>query len=297
MSEITTYKHSIDGVEHILVFNPDGRPRYTLDGKQVTGVTTILSVKAKPELITWAVRFCVKEAFLIMSRPTSLMDKLKALVKFSSKQSKALASEFPEWDRAITAHTKNSDEAKRLGTLAHADVEKYIRWKMGETSSFTIQEDTKHMVQPFIDWAEGKVSVTPQDQRTKFNRNVIEIVPKTIKFLKAEQVVFSIKYFYAGTYDFLCEIDGKQYMGDFKTSSGIYGRDYFHQTAAYRAACEELGWGKGIVGSVIVRSGKDGNDLEVKVSEAYKEDFNCFKAAAILYKEGFTDVELDEEVK
>lgn len=292
MSEIKTYKHTIDGVEHTLVFNPDGRPRYTLDGKQVTGVTTILGMIAKPQLMPWVARLCAQEAFL---QPSSneLREDLRKYPKLTGAQAKVVASKHESFAKAINAHTAKSDTAKDLGTLAHAEVEKYIRWKMGELSSFTIIPETAHMVQPFIDWAEGRVSVTPQDQRTRFNRNVVEIVPKTIKFLKAEQVVFSIKYFFAGTYDFLCEIDGKQYMGDFKTSSGIYGREYFYQTAAYRAACEELGWGKGIVGSIIVRSGKDGNDLEVKVSEAYKEDFNCFKAAAILYKDGFTDVELD----
>jgi hypothetical protein len=292
MSEITTYKHSIDGVEHTLVFNPDGRPRYTLDGKQVIGVTTILGMIAKPQLMPWVARLCAQEAFLQTSS-TALREELKKYPKMSGAQAKVVASKFPEFATAINAHNAKSDTAKDLGTLAHADVERYIRWKMGETSSFTINEETKHMVQPFIDWAEGRVPTTPQDQRTKFNRNVVELTPKSVKFLKAEQVVFSVKYFYAGTFDFLCEIDGKKYIGDFKTSSGIYGREYFYQTAAYRAGCEELGWGKDIVGSVIVRSGKEGNDLEVKVSEAYKEDFNCFKAAAILYKDGFTDVELD----
>lgn len=296
MSEITTYKHTIDGVEHTLVFNPDGRPRYTLDGKQVTGVTTILGMIAKPQLMPWVARLCAQEAFLQTSS-TALRDELKKYPKMTGAQAKAIAAKFPEFAKAITAHTSKSDVAKDLGTLAHADVEKYIRWKMGETSSFTINEETKHMVQPFIDWAEGRVSVTPNEARTKFNRNVVEIVPKTIKFLKAEQVVFSVKVWAAGTFDFLCEIDGNKYIGDFKTSSGIYGREYFYQTAAYRAMCTELGWGNGIVGSVIVRSGKDGNDLEVKVSESFTQDFNCFKAAAILYKEGFTDVELDEEVK
>jgi len=293
MSEIKTYKHTIDGVEHILVFNPDGRPRYTLDGKQVTGVTTLLGMIAKPELMPWAVRLCVQDAFLQGSN-SELREELKKYPKLTGAQAKSIAEKFPEFKQAINAHNSKSDTAKDIGTLAHADVEAYVRWKMGELSSFTINPETKHIVQPFIDWAEGRVSVTPPDQRTKYNRNVVEIAPKVCKFLKAEQVVFSIKNFYAGTFDILMEINGKTYIADFKTSSGIYGREYFYQTAAYRAACEELGWGNDIVGSVIIRSGKDGNDLEVKVSEAYKEDFNCFKAAMILYKDGFTNVELDE---
>jgi hypothetical protein len=293
MSEIKTYRHTIDGVEHTLVFNPDGRPRYTLDGKQVTGVTTILGMIAKPQLMPWVARLCAQEAFL-QGTNNELREELRKYPKLTGAQAKLVSAKFPEFATAINAHNAKSDTAKDLGTLAHAEVEKYIRWKMGEYSSFTINPETAHMVQPFIEWAEGRVAVTPQEQRTKYNRNVVEISPLNgdIQFLKAEQVVFSIKRVAAGTFDMLAMINGKKYMCDFKTSSGIYGREYFYQTAAYRAMCDELGWGKDIVGSVIIRSGKDGNDFEVKVSEAYEADLKCFDAASVLYHNGFTDIEI-----
>lgn len=290
------YKHG----DHILVFNPDGRPRYTIDGKQATGVTTILGTINKPELQPWVARLCVREALLKAyymepGRLKELAKELEDLPKLSKKEAESLSERFPEFKEAISAHTKKSDDAKDIGTDAHADVEAYIRWKMGETESFTPNPATLHMVQPFIDWAEGRVPV--KKKTYAYDKNSIEIAPRTIKFLRAEQSVFSIKYFYAGTFDFLAEIDGKKYICDFKTSTGIYGREYFYQTAAYRNAIGELGWGTDVAGSIIIRSGKEGNDLEVKVSEAYDADFSAFLAAYVLYKEGFVESSTQEEIK
>lgn len=296
------YTYTVDGVEHKLVFNPDAKgsqARYTIDGKRATGVTTILNVINKPELQPWVARLCVREAFLKAyymeeGRMKELTKELEDLPKLSKGDATKLAEKYPEFAEAIVAHTKKSDDAKDIGTLAHADVEAYIRWKMGETTSFTPNPETIHMVQPFIDWAEGRVQV--KNKSYAYDKNSIEIVPKTIKFLKAEQSVFSLKYRYAGTFDFLAEIDGQQYICDFKTSTGIYGREYFYQTAAYRNALEELGWGKHIVGSIIIRSGKEGNDLEVKHSLSYKQDLISFIAAYTLYHEGFMDDTIIEEL-
>ena len=290
-------KYLINGVEYTLVFNPEGRPRYKINGNAATGVTTILSVINKPELQPWVARLCVREAFLkayyMEGKLGQLAKELEDLPKLSKSDATKLAEKYPEFAEAIIAHTKKSDDAKDIGTLAHAQVEAYIRWKMGEKDSFTLEQETAHMVQPFIDWAEGRVQVKTKTYR--YDKNSIEIVPTTIKFLRAEQKVFSLKRYAAGTFDFLAEIDGKKYMCDFKTSTGIYGREYFYQTAAYRAFAEELGWGTDVVGSIIIRSGKDGNDLEVKHSLSYKEDLKAFDAAFILYKEGFTDIEMEDE--
>lgn len=260
-----------DGLEHVLVFNPDAagsQPRYTINGKRATGVTTILGAINKPALIDWS----AKMAYQDCQDNNYTYEDISRIIK---------EKDF--------AHKKRSGAAMDIGTLAHADVEAYIRYKMGETSSFSINPETAHIVQPFIDWAEGRVALKTKTH--KYDKNSIEIAPTTITFLKAEQSVFSISRYVAGTFDFLAVIDGKKYMCDFKTSTGIYGREYFYQMAAYRACTEELGWGDDIVGGLVIRSGKDGNDLEVKVSESYKADLKCFDAAYVLYKEGFTEVE------
>lgn len=266
-----------DGKEHVLVFNPDSSVRYTIDGKRATGVTTILGAINKPALIDWS----AKMAYLDCAENNHSYEEIQRIIK----------------DKDY-AHKKRSEAAMDVGTLAHADVEKYIRHKIGEAGyeDFIINPETAHIVQPFIDWAEGRVPVKAKTYR--YDKNSIEIAPTTIKFLRAEQSVFSPKYFYAGTFDFLCEIDGKKYICDFKTSTGIYGREYFYQTAAYRNAIGELGWGTDVEGSIIIRSGKEGADLEVKHSLSYEQDFKAFKAAYVIYKEGFVDddVSVDESL-
>lgn len=255
-----------NGNEHVLVFNPDSSVRYTIDGKRATGVTTILGAINKPALVDWS----AKMAYLDCGENQYPLSQINEIIKNKDY-----------------AHKKKSGSAMDVGTAAHADVEAYIRFKMGETDSFTINPETAKIVQPFIDWAEGRVQ--EKTKTFRYDKNSIELAPKSVKFLLAEQSVFSPKYFYAGTFDFLCEIDGKKYICDFKTSTGIYGREYFYQTAAYRNALGELGLGTDLAGSIIIRSGKEGNDLEVKVSESYEQDFKAFKAAYVIYKEGFVD--------
>ena len=81
-----------------------GLGRYKIDGKSATGVTTICNMQAKGFLISWAASEAYKDC-LNLSK-----DKIAEIIK--SKQ---------------YAHTRKSDNAKDKGTLAHAEVEKFIK--------------------------------------------------------------------------------------------------------------------------------------------------------------------------
>jgi len=211
-------------------------------------------------------------------------------------------------DEKDYAHKRRSDSAKDIGKDAHDWVERYIKNKIEGGSGIPLDNSTAHICSRFRDWAE---------------RN-------EVKFIASELSVFSRKYFYAGTFDFVCEINGKRYLGDFKTSSGIYGREYFAQCAAYRIAIEENGAFtqngdrmdlSNITGSIIVRSDKM-TDEEVKEKndkafakyksnryekkafetaesvEDYSKDIKYFLGALIVYKEGFEyDVKVDDLIK
>ena len=72
-----------------------------------------------------------------------------------------------------------------------------------------------------------------------------------VKFLASEQKLYSKLHWTAGTADFLCKIDGQTYLGDIKTSSGIYDRTPFAQCASYRMMLKEM-TGKECDGSIIV---------------------------------------------
>lgn len=289
------YKFKSGDLERVGVFNPDSMARYTVDGKRMPGVTTILGMINKPELMPWVARMAARQAFLASEKgvDAGLIKELNAPGKFSGARAKEIAKSYPEFAAALSAHSDSSDDAKDVGTACHAFLERYVDHKMGLMVMPTMPEDVKHIMQPVVDWLEGKFSVTPESQRTKYNKNVIEIAPVGgIEYIGSEKSIFSVKYWYGGTFDLVARINGELWILDLKTSTGIYGREYFYQMAAYRQGCQENQMYEDIAGSIIIRSGKDGNDLEVRLSRAYDADLKGFLAALTLYKDGFVDFSL-----
>jgi hypothetical protein len=103
-----------------------------------------------------------------------------------------------------------------------------------------------------------------------------------IEILASERRLFSKEFHYAGTCDFVANIDGVIGVGDIKTSSGIYPEMRF-QTAAYQHALqEELGiqfpvrW--------IVRFDKKTGEFEAKSFHNFPLDFAGFKAALNIHR-------------
>lgn len=226
-----------------LQFNPQGH-HYLLDGKKITGVTTILNVIAKPALINWAANMAV--------------DYIENKVLFNSDTniSEIRYMDWIDWIKeARKAHCQKRDKAGDIGTFVHKQIEKWINNK--PTEKMTLQ--AQKMFRNFTNWAtENKV-----------------------KFLASERQVYSEKYFFAGTYDFLCKIDGKIWLGDIKTSSGIYPEMFF-QCAGYQICEEEMGERK-IDGHIIVNLKKDGTFKE-KRSISNKDNKTAFLSALALYR-------------
>jgi len=103
-----------------------------------------------------------------------------------------------------------------------------------------------------------------------------------VKFLNSERQVYSEKNWYCGTYDFLCEIDGQTWLGDIKTSSGIYP-DMFFQTAGYQICEEEMNPELKIDGHIIVNIKKDGT-IQEKRSISNEDNQKAFLSALTLYR-------------
>lgn len=158
---------------------------------------------------------------------------------------------------AKNAHTRKKEDAGDIGTLVHKAIEEWIKTEKEPE----LDEQGMGMFNKFRAWA----------------------TDNKVKFLASEKQVYNLKSFYAGTLDFICEIDGKKYIGDFKTSSGIYGREYFAQCAGYRYALEDMGDEEEYNGCVIVRCGKKG-DFEVKYSYDHETDLEIFKSALSIYR-------------
>lgn len=156
------------------------------------------------------------------------------------------------FENAKGAHWKKKVDAGNLGTFVHNWVEDYIN---GKNPTIPVNKDLKKSVQKFLDWQKKH----------------------KVKFLLSEQQVYSRKYNYTGTLDFICIIDGKMYIGDLKTSSGIYP-EMLIQTAAYRFAREEEYPEEEYAGQVIVKVGKADGSLEVAVIRDYKWYSKMFMA-------------------
>lgn len=284
MHQKITYKIPRGSGFDEFVFDPEGKgkSRYQLNGKGMTGVTTILNSIAKPNLIDWAASEAYKDS-LELSK-----EDIKRII-----------------DEKDYAHKRKNDSAKDIGKDAHDWVERYIKASIKGDKLPELDQETAHICRRFRAWAEHE----------------------NVKFIASELSVLSRKYFYAGTFDFVCEINGRRYLGDFKTSSGIYGREYFAQCAAYRIAIEENGAFtqngdkidlSNITGSIVVRSDKMTDEeidaknkemekkyhsnkyskspFEAKASiEEYGNDAKYFLGALVVYKEGFEyEVKIDE---
>ena len=142
------------------------------------------------------------------------------------------------FDEAKSAHWKKKVSAGDIGTFVHNWVEDYIN---GKNPKLPVNKDLRGAVQRFLDW------------QKEYN----------VRFLLAEQQVYSLRRKYTGTLDFICEIDGKMYIGDLKTSNAIYKNEMGQQLAAYKMAREEEFPEEKYEGCVLVRIGKKDGEFEI----------------------------------
>lgn len=228
----------------------------SLGKKPYTGITSVISVLAKPALIGWAARMATE--YIDGKSETN-----QGMVFFQEDEWGNILAE------AKVAHTKKKEAAGTHGTDVHALVEKYIGSCISLTSGsplagvsqvFRDKKDSE-AIDKFISWAYENVD----------------------HFLFSERRMVDPSRFIAGTADFAyIGKDGKRYMGDFKTSSGVYGIDYWMQVAGYRLLAEVEG-DQPYDGSAVIRLGKDGS-FEALYRYDYETDRNAFLACLTLYR-------------
>lgn len=108
---------------------------------------------------------------------------------------------------------KQFKAAGEFGTQAHFHFERVLRGEEFEVPSTHVQH-----IEVFKKW----------------------IADHSVKATYIEQVLYSDKYRFAGTCDFIGEIDGKLFVADWKTSRR-YDISFGYQMAAYRSAAIEMG--------------------------------------------------------
>lgn len=157
------------------------------------------------------------------------------------------------------AHKYNLAAAGGAGTLVHNWVERYIK---RENPDMPESKELQKSVNKFLKWTE------------EFS----------VEFLASEVKIYSVKHGYAGTLDFICKINGKLYIGDLKTSNGMYHTTMGAQVAAYKMAREEEFENEKYAGCIVLRvSKKDAQFDEWKIDNI--EPFeNVFLHALKLYE-------------
>jgi hypothetical protein len=216
--------------------------RYTLGGKRIPSVTTILGeTSAKPALLFWASN-CASDYW---------RDNIKPGEKYDEIQIEKL------WKEAKKAHTTKKEDAAAVGSLSHRFVEDFIR---GKSPQLPTNEISRAACQRFLDW----------------------VKEHDVKFLSAEQMIYSREHNYCGQADFFCVIDGKLYLGDLKTSNAIYD-EYLEQVCAYKQARSEEYKREVFDGCVIVRVGKTEGELEVKYVTDMDKYIKTFNARVSFY--------------
>lgn len=236
---------------------------YTLDDKPLTGVTTILGVIAKPSLIQWASSMACD----FVRNNLKTMEDLEAVLK-----------------EASVAHRKKKEASADTGTFVHKMCELWIAENKieGENRSdedlFLLTVEQLHLDMKEAEIIEGQREMV----FTMFGHFKKWALDNEVEFLESEVRCYSEKYWYAGTCDLVLKIKGEVWIGDIKTSSGIYD-EAFYQTSAYQNALQEQGLYPLVKGHVILNLKKDGK-FDVKFSENYEEDRKAFMGALAIYR-------------
>ena len=246
-----------DGVKHV----------YTLNGKRMYGVTSVLGVISKGGLPWWASKMAcetlgrmhhkdAKDKYIANSeRVSCAQDKLDEIKEMEAAEYLKLL------DEAYKKHNEKKNDAADKGKDVHSICEEIINDAIANSGGFVTQlwPTDNEQVQKFVNWA----------------------IEEKVQFLASEKKAYSTVMWVAGTFDFTAIIHGKKLMGDIKTYSAIHDRTPFLQCGGYVIMEEEKG--NYYDGSVIVRMGKDGS-FEVMYSYDLEGDKAGFLFALGLYK-------------
>ncbi len=220
---------------------------YSFNGVPVPGVTSILQCINKPALINWA-------SGMASDHWKANINSLVAVKNNDGPFADAVDKVHKD---AKAAHRKKAETAANIGHNVHEYAECFFKTQpLPELET----DQAKRGAEAFHKWMDAH----------------------NVKIKASERRVFSKQYYYAGTTDFIAEIDGVLGVGDIKTSSGIYP-EMLLQTAAYQHALEEE---KGIKFPVrwVVRFDKKSGDFEAKSFYKFERDFKGFVAALELHR-------------
>jgi CRISPR/Cas system-associated exonuclease Cas4 (RecB family) len=220
---------------------------HTLDDIPLHGVTTVLKVISKPALIQWA---ATVSADLFRDEVQKWLD---SDLPINRKLQENLSWIY---EQAKTAHRKKKEKAGDWGTTIHTAIEEWIKLKIESK----LEGEQKIVFDKFKEWV-------------KANK---------IEFLESEKHVYSRELWIGGILDLVFTMDGKKYIGDIKTASGIY-QEAFFQMGAYDLCLEAMNEHRDIEGYIVINLKKDGT-IDFKRADNMQVNRDAFLAALTLHK-------------
>ncbi len=253
MPEKKTTHFLYGGEVQIEVIERETYHLYRLAGEKTNliSVTACTGVINKADfLVPWAVGLARTHLFQFLEQSTG---------PFSAEEL------LPVIEEACKKHSEKKKEAADIGSQVHAYAESLALAQIAGQEAPSLPEDVDERVtagiNAFLNW----------------------FVSNHVKFVHAENVIYSKRHGYAGKFDSIAEVNGKKVLIDYKTSKGIYS-EMQYQVAAYRMAYEEE-YGK-LDGAIILHFDKEtGNCTPKEISEDnYPKDASAFLACLQLKK-------------
>ncbi len=238
-------------------FDPKGHV-HTLDGRALMGVTTVLSVISKPALIQWAANMAC-----------DYVDQARQSEKFTLED---LGNALKE---ARTAHRKKKEKAGDWGTKVHECIESTVKVLIEENEGYCYEVVLEAINET------AKTSELDATQKQVIKKFFEWAVENEVTFRESEKNLYSRTMRTGGIVDLVFEMGGKKYIGDIKTSSGIYP-EMFAQMGAYDLMLREMGFDS-FDGYLIINLKKDGK-IDFALTEHMELNRDFFKAALELYK-------------
>lgn len=158
--------------------------------------------------------------------------------------------------------SKYVDDLAEVGTLAHEMISAHFTGKKVDTDEYSkkVIDRAENSMISFLEWVKNK----------------------KIDVIFSEKVLVSDKFGYGGTIDMYCNLDGENYLIDFKTGSGIYD-DHFYQMAGYKILLNEVGYK--VDKAMIVNIPRDENErFQTEVVKDMSKNEKIFMLCLELYK-------------
>lgn len=222
---------------------------HMLNGKPLMGVTTVMDkTLSKPALIPWAVKVTVEW--------------IKEHCSTSQLGGGYLVTDA-DLENAKKEHSSKKTNAGAWGSRVHTACEVWC--ETGKLPESIDDEDILKSVENFKEFIETN----------------------GFKVLGVERPVWSKEWWIGGIFDLVLEKDGKVYIADIKTSSGIYD-SHFIQMGGYYKCLVENDWVKDygvkeFTGAIVINLKKDSKIAWCK-SEALDTMVDCFSGIIAIHK-------------